>query len=53
MSEGRAMVERPPLDEDRRLAYLEAMGVSVWEPRAPLVAMPEAVAAMPAPVERD
>jgi DNA polymerase len=46
------MVERPPLDEDRRLAYLEAMGVSVWEPRAPLVAMPEAVAAMPVPVER-
>lgn len=47
------MVERPPLDEDRRLAYLEAMGVSVWELRAPLVAMPEAVAAMPAPVERN
>jgi uracil-DNA glycosylase len=52
MFEDRAMVERPPLDEDRRLAYLEAMGVSVWEPRAPLVAMPEAVAAMPVPVER-
>ena len=46
------MGERPPLDEDRRLAYLEAMGVSVWERRAPLVAMPEAVAAVPAPVER-
>lgn len=45
------MFERPPLDEDRRLAYLEAMGVSVWEQRAPLVAMPEPVAAMPVPVE--
>ena len=51
MSETRASVERPPLDEGRRLAYLEAMGVSVWEPRAPLVSMPEAVAAMPVPVE--
>jgi uracil-DNA glycosylase len=40
MSESQAMVERPPLDEDRRLAYLEAMGVSVWERRASPVAMP-------------
>ncbi|MTW19733.1 uracil-DNA glycosylase [Allochromatium palmeri] len=60
------MVERPPLDEDRRLAYLEAMGVSVWEPRAslpvsaePLVVEPASVAAatdMPtatAPVARE
>jgi len=46
------MVEHRPLDEDRRLAYLEAMGVSVWERRAPLVATPEAVAARPVPVER-
>lgn len=51
MSEKRAPVERHPLDEDRRLAYLEAMGVSVWERRVPLVAMPEVVAAMPVPVE--
>jgi uracil-DNA glycosylase len=53
MSEDRTMVERPPLDEDRRLAYLEAMGVSVWERRASSVAMPEAVGVMPAPVERN
>lgn len=52
MSETRAPVERLPLDEVRRLAYLEAMGVSVWERRAPLVATPEAVAARPVPVER-
>lgn len=45
------MVERPPLDEDRRLAYLEAMGVSVWVPRAPLVAMADTVTAMAVPVE--
>ncbi|BCU07181.1 uracil-DNA glycosylase [Allochromatium tepidum] len=52
MSETRAPVERPPLDEGRRLAYLEAMGVSVWELRAPPVTMPEAITAMPVPVER-
>jgi uracil-DNA glycosylase len=46
------MVERRMLDEDRRLAYLEAMGVSVWELRTPPVAMPEAITAMPVPVER-
>ncbi|MGQ9830098.1 MAG: uracil-DNA glycosylase [Thermochromatium sp.] len=37
------MVERWPLDEDRRLAYLEAMGVRVWKQRTSVVAMADPV----------
>ena len=36
MSEAHLTGERQPLDEARRLAYLEALGVRVWESRAPL-----------------
>mgnify|MGYP001773191047 CR=1 FL=1 len=39
------MGEHPPLDEERRLAYLEAMGVSVWALRSPWGAMSDSRAA--------
>ncbi|WP_246172960.1 uracil-DNA glycosylase [Thermochromatium tepidum] len=40
-------MSKRPLEEWRRRAYLEAMGVSLWERRAPSFASPKAIEAKP------
>ena len=49
MSEAHLSVERQPLDETRRLAYLDALGVRVWEARADVSAAAVTACAVPEP----